>query len=82
LGGPVWAPRHERELIVATAKSLLRFLHKHGYREQRQTGSHIILKHASRPMLVVPFHRGDLPRGLFLRILKDAGFSEHDFLEG
>jgi hypothetical protein len=23
-------------------------------------------------MLVVPFHRGDLPRGLFLRILKDG----------
>jgi hypothetical protein len=33
-------------------------------------------------MLVVPFHRGDLPRGLFLRILKDGGFSERDFIDG
>ncbi len=33
-------------------------------------------------MLVVPVHKGDLPRGLFLRILKDAGFSEEDFLKG
>jgi hypothetical protein len=33
-------------------------------------------------MLIVPIHSGDVPRGLFLRILKDAGFSEKDFLEG
>ena len=33
-------------------------------------------------MLVVPVHKGDIPRGLFLRILKDAGFSEDEFLEG
>jgi len=33
-------------------------------------------------MLIVPVHKGDLPRGLFLRILKDAGFSEEDFLNG
>jgi hypothetical protein len=33
-------------------------------------------------MLVVPIHSGDVPRGLFLRILKDAGFSEQDFLGG
>jgi hypothetical protein len=32
-------------------------------------------------MLSVPIHSGDVPRGLFLRILKDAGFSEKDFLE-
>jgi hypothetical protein len=33
-------------------------------------------------MLSVPIHSGDLPRGLFLRILKDAGFTEEDFLGG
>jgi len=67
---------------MPTARQLLRFLHKQGYVERRQTGSHLILKHSTRPMLVVPFHRGDLPRGLFLRILKDGGFSERDFIEG
>ena len=66
---------------MPTAKQLLRFLRKQGYTEQRQTGSHLILKHSSRPMLVVPEHKGDLPRGLFLRILKDAGFSEREFLK-
>jgi hypothetical protein len=31
--------------------------------------------------LSVPIHSG-VPRGLFLRILKDAGFSEGDFFGG
>ena len=66
---------------MPTAQQLLRFLHKHGYREKRQTGSPLILSHSTRPMLVVPVHRGDLPRGLFLRILKDAGFTEQEFLD-
>jgi predicted RNA binding protein YcfA (HicA-like mRNA interferase family) len=60
-------------------KELLRFLRKHGYEETRQTGSHRILKHPERRMLSLPIHSGDIPRGLFLRILKDAGFSEEDF---
>jgi len=67
---------------MATAKQLLRFLRRQGYAEQRQTGSHLILIHRSRRMLVVPVHKGDLPRGLFLRVLKDAGFSEEEFLRG
>lgn len=66
---------------MPTAQELLRFLRKKGYREKRQSGSHLILVHSERRMLVVPVHRGDLPRGLFLRVLKDAGFTEHQFLE-
>jgi predicted RNA binding protein YcfA (HicA-like mRNA interferase family) len=61
------------------AAELLRFLQKQGYRKVRQTGSHLILEHPERPMLVVPVHRGDLPKGLFLRILKDGGFSLAEF---
>jgi predicted RNA binding protein YcfA (HicA-like mRNA interferase family) len=67
---------------MPSARELLRFLRKHGYEEMRQTGSHRILTHPFRSMLVVPLHSGDLPRGLFLRILKDAGFSEGDFFGG
>jgi predicted RNA binding protein YcfA (HicA-like mRNA interferase family) len=64
---------------MATATELLRFLQQQGYHKVRQTGSHWILEHAERPMLVVPFHRGDLPKGLFLRILRDAGFTLEEF---
>ena len=55
------------------AAELLRFLQQQGYRKVRQTGSHLILEHSERPML------GDLPKGLFLKILKDAGFTLSEF---
>ena len=64
---------------MPTANELLQFLLQKGYRKVRQTGSHLILKHTEKPMLVVPLHRGDMPKGLFLRILKDAGFKLEDF---
>lgn len=67
---------------MPSAQELLRFLRKLGYEETRQKGSHRILTHPVRPMLVVPVHSGDVPRGLFLRILKDAGLSEEDFFGG
>jgi predicted RNA binding protein YcfA (HicA-like mRNA interferase family) len=64
---------------MARAAELLQFLLHHGYRKVRQTGSHLILEHPERAMLVVPVHRGDLPKGLFLKILKDAGFTLEEF---
>jgi len=68
---------------MATARNLLRFLLRNGYIEDSQTGSHLILKHPARKTIVLPIHRGkDLPKGLFLRILKDAGFTFEDFREG
>jgi predicted RNA binding protein YcfA (HicA-like mRNA interferase family) len=68
---------------MPTTRELLRFLRQRGYKEVRQTGSHLILEHPEKNMLVIPVHRGkDLPRGLFLRILKDAGFTLEDFRAG
>jgi predicted RNA binding protein YcfA (HicA-like mRNA interferase family) len=68
---------------MASARELLSFLLRNGYTESRQTGSHLVLKHPVRKTVVVPVHRGkDLPKGLFLRILKDAGFRIEDFHEG
>jgi predicted RNA binding protein YcfA (HicA-like mRNA interferase family) len=67
---------------MPSAQELVRFLRKQGYEEKRQKGSHRILTHPVRPMLVVPTHSGDVPRGLFLRILKDAGFTEEEFVRG
>jgi predicted RNA binding protein YcfA (HicA-like mRNA interferase family) len=68
---------------MPNARELVRFLCARGYVETRQTGPHLILKGPDGKMLVVPVHRGkDLPKGLFLRILKDAGFTLHDFHQG
>ena len=64
---------------MRSSRDLVRFLLRQGYHRVRQTGSHLILEHSQRPTVVIPVHRGDLPKGLFLRILKDAGFTLEDF---
>jgi predicted RNA binding protein YcfA (HicA-like mRNA interferase family) len=65
---------------MPNARDLVRFLCTRGFVEARQAGSHLILKHPDGRMLVVPVHRGkDIPKGLFLRLLKDAGFTLEDF---
>lgn len=65
-----------------TARELVRFLEAQGFAEDRQTGSHLVLRHGERRVSVtVPIHSAaDLGRGLAIRILKDAGFSVEDYL--
>ena len=65
-----------------TGAELIRFLLRRGFVIQRQTGSHVHLRDASRSVLVtVPMHQGrDLGRGLAQSILKEAGFSVDDYL--
>lgn len=65
-----------------TARDLIKFLKSQGFVEDRQSGSHLTLRHEERGFSVtVPVHTGaDLGRGLAARILKDAGFSIDDFL--
>jgi predicted RNA binding protein YcfA (HicA-like mRNA interferase family) len=65
-----------------TAQDLIRFLKSHGFKEDRQVGSHLTLWHEARNVSVtIPIHTGcDLGRGLAVRILKDAGFSVEDYL--
>jgi predicted RNA binding protein YcfA (HicA-like mRNA interferase family) len=65
-----------------SARELVRFLKAQGFTEDRQTGSHLTLRHAIRQVTVtVPVHTGtDLGRGLAVRILKDAGFTIDEYL--
>ncbi|HVR98264.1 MAG TPA: type II toxin-antitoxin system HicA family toxin [Thermoanaerobaculia bacterium] len=65
-----------------TARDLIRFLKSQGFVEERQSGSHLTLRHSDRRTTVtVPVHAGvDLGRGLALRILKDAGFSVDEYI--
>ncbi|MBI5245489.1 MAG: type II toxin-antitoxin system HicA family toxin [Elusimicrobia bacterium] len=66
---------------MATAREVVHFLKRKGFVEKRQSGSHLVLQHPkTRLRTVVPIHPGDLPTGLFHRILKDAGFDLADFL--
>ncbi len=65
---------------MATAKDLLRFLRAQGFVEKRQSGSHLVLQNPQNGYrAVIPMHPRDIPKGLFYRILKDAGFTIEDF---
>ena len=66
-----------------TSKELVRFLKKNGFKEDRQKGSHLTLRHPERNITVtIPVHTGcDIGRGLAKRILTDAGFSVEDYLQ-
>ncbi len=66
-----------------SARDLVRFLKAHGFVEDRQSGSHLTLRHEqSSVTLTIPVHTGcDVGRGLAVRILKDAGFTVDDYLK-
>ena len=69
-------------LAQLKARELIAFLKSQGFVEDRQSGSHLTLWHATRKTSVtIPVHTGtDLGRGLAVRVLKDAGFSVDDYL--
>ncbi len=55
---------------MPAAKDAIRFLKRRGFVEKRQKGAHLILQNPdSGYRTVVPIHAGDLPKGLFLKIL-------------
>jgi predicted RNA binding protein YcfA (HicA-like mRNA interferase family) len=59
-----------------TTREILKILHKDGWREveARTKGSHLQLKHPSKPgKVTVPYHRGDIAPGTLNSILKQAG---------
>lgn len=55
-------------------KDLIKALEKDGWRVARVDGSHHIMKHSSKPgMLVIPLHNKDLKPGTLNNIIKQAG---------
>ena len=62
-----------------TAPEVVRLLERHGFERVRQSGSHLILRHADGRRITVPMHKSkDLGRGLLSRIMKDADLSIED----
>ena len=61
-----------REAVTAFAKI--------GYREDRQTGSHIVLRHQNPPYrrLTVPDHR-ELAKGTLRSLIREAGLTVEEF---
>ncbi|MCX5798020.1 MAG: type II toxin-antitoxin system HicA family toxin [Proteobacteria bacterium] len=65
-----------------TSERLIRFLKSQGFKEDRQSGSHLTFYHKEKKVLVtIPVHTDcNIGRGLAVKILKDAGFSVDDYM--
>lgn len=57
-----------------TAREILKILHKDGWYEVNQEGSHLQLKHPTKSgKVTVPKHSGDIAPGTLKRIYQQAG---------
>ena len=56
-----------------TPKEMVKFLKENGFREIRQTGSHLTLRNKENISVQIPMHSKDLKKGTEQKILKDAG---------
>ncbi len=61
------------------AKDVLARLKKAGFEVRRQSGSHVVMRHADGRQTYVPMHTGDVPNGTFRSILKQAELTEDEF---
>ena len=69
-------------LPVLSSEEIVRILERKGFVLDRSRGSHRIYIHPeTRKRTVVPFHKGDLPKGTFHEILRQAGISKEELAE-
>lgn len=64
----------------APAKEIIKALERAGYCFDRQSGSHVILKHATRKTLSIPRHN-PVKRGTLRALISLAGFSVSEFID-
>jgi predicted RNA binding protein YcfA (HicA-like mRNA interferase family) len=64
-------------------REMIRALQNGGFFIHEQTGSHVHLKHPSRPgRVTVPYHeRFDLPKHIIKSIIRQAGLTNAEFFE-
>ena len=67
-------------LANISGKNAVKAFERLGYSIARQTGSHVILKHPSRPTLTIPDHK-ELAPGLLRAVISQAGLSVTDFIK-
>ncbi|MGZ4984911.1 MAG: type II toxin-antitoxin system HicA family toxin [Chthoniobacterales bacterium] len=61
------------------AREVLARLQRAGFAVRRQSGSHVVLRHADGRQTYVPMHTGDVPSGTFRTILKQARLTDQEF---
>lgn len=63
---------------VCSGADAVKVFRKIGYEVDHQTGSHIILRHASGRRLTIPNHR-ELAKGTLRAIIREAGITKDEF---
>ena len=66
------------KLSIVSAKQLIRILKDLEFVETRQKGSHKFFKHQDGRVTSVPFHTGDLGKGLLRKILSQIKISPEE----
>lgn len=61
------------------AEQAIRAFEKLGYQVVRVRGSHYVLKHEEKGVLIIPFHRGTVKAGILLDAVDKAGLSVAEF---
>jgi predicted RNA binding protein YcfA (HicA-like mRNA interferase family) len=61
------------------AREVLAKLQRAGFVIKRQSGSHVVLRHADGRQTYVAMHPGDIPSGTFRAILRQAELGEDRF---
>ena len=67
-------------LPVLSGREVVKALSRIGYYVRDQKGSHVHLRHPTRPPLTIPVHR-EVARGTLRAIIRDAGLTLEEFLE-
>ena len=65
-------------LPVCSGADAIKAFRRVGYEVDHQTGSHIILRHASGRRLAVPNHR-ELAKGTLRALIREAGLTKEQF---
>jgi len=67
-------------LPILSGIELVKILEKIGFKNIRQKGSHVFLKHTDNRTTIIPVHKGkDIDRALLNKILKDIKLSPNEF---
>ena len=61
------------------AREVLASLQRAGFVVKRQSGSHVVLRHADGRQTYVAMHTKDVPTGTFRSILKQAELTHEEF---
>ena len=64
-----------------TSRRLVQAFNRAGFEIDRQSGSHVVLRHPPARRAVIPFHNRKLKRGTLLGIIKQAGYAVEEFIE-